>query len=58
MDVAGLGEEISNEDMSTTEVDVLIPPALGAALHSGNAEAIGAKIVVEAANFPVMPTLT
>ena len=33
-------------------MDVLIPAALGGAIHSGNAERVKARIVLEAANAP------
>ncbi len=47
------GEKISNEDLLALDVDVLVPAALGGVLHSGNAGAVRAKIVLEAANAPV-----
>jgi glutamate dehydrogenase (NAD(P)+) len=47
--------DISNGDLLTLTVDVLIPAALGGAITRDNAEAIKAKIVVEAANSPVTP---
>ncbi len=45
-------EKISNEDLLALKVDVLIPAALGGAIHSGNAESVKARIVLEAANAP------
>ena len=46
------GERISNEDLLALKVDVLIPAALGGAIHAGNAQEIKARIVLEAANAP------
>ena len=48
-------EPISNEDLLELDVDVLVPAALDRVIHSGNADRIRARIVVEAANHPVTP---
>ncbi len=45
-------EPISNEDILTTECDVLTPAALGHVLTSKNANDVKAKYVLEAANGP------
>jgi glutamate dehydrogenase/leucine dehydrogenase len=50
-----LGEAITNEELLELEVDVLIPAALGGVLHDGNARAVKASIIVEAANNPTTP---
>ena len=44
---------ITNEDLLALQVDILMPAALGGQIHSGNADAINAKLVVEGANRPV-----
>ena len=46
---------IDNADLLTTECDILIPAALGAAINAGNAGQVSARFVVEAANGPVTP---
>ncbi len=47
--------EVSNADLLTLDVDVLIPAALGGSITMDNADAIRAKLIVEAANSPVTP---
>ena len=47
---------ISNDDLLTLDVDVLIPAALGNVITSENADAIAADIVVEGANGPTTST--
>ncbi|OFW12315.1 MAG: hypothetical protein A3F70_18410 [Acidobacteria bacterium RIFCSPLOWO2_12_FULL_67_14] len=49
------GEPLTNEQLFTLEVDVLIPAALENQITVANAGAIRAKIVIEAANGPVTP---
>ncbi|MGH8905871.1 MAG: Glu/Leu/Phe/Val family dehydrogenase [Egibacteraceae bacterium] len=48
-------EPISNAELLTMDVDVLIPAALGHAITKANADAVAARILVEAANAPVTP---
>jgi glutamate dehydrogenase (NAD(P)+) len=50
-----LGDGISNEELLELDVDVLVPAALGGVLHEGNARAVKASIIVEAANNPTTP---
>jgi glutamate dehydrogenase (NAD(P)+) len=52
---ASAGERISNDDLLTLDVDVLVPAALGEVLHARNAPDIRAKLVVEGANHPTTP---
>ena len=46
-------EEITNEELLALDVDVLIPAALGGAIHAGNAANVKARVIVEGANAPV-----
>ncbi|MGC9383348.1 MAG: Glu/Leu/Phe/Val family dehydrogenase [Kosmotogaceae bacterium] len=48
-------EPISNEDLLTLDVDVLVPAALENAITEKNANDIRAKVIVEGANGPVTP---
>jgi glutamate dehydrogenase (NAD(P)+) len=48
-------EAISNQDLLTSDVDVLIPAALEHQIHAGNAPHIRAGMIVEAANGPTTP---
>jgi glutamate dehydrogenase (NAD(P)+) len=55
--VAGFegGEAISNEELLELKVDVLIPAALESVITESNADRIGARVIVEAANGPTTP---
>ena len=46
------GEPLSNDDLLTLDVDILIPAAIEGVLHGGNAGEVRAGMVVEAANLP------
>jgi glutamate dehydrogenase (NAD(P)+) len=46
---------IDNEDVLLLDCDILIPAALECVLHGGNAGAVKARIVAEAANLPTTP---
>ena len=48
-------EELSNEDLLTLDVDLLVPAALENAIDADLAEDVQADVVVEAANGPVTP---
>jgi glutamate dehydrogenase (NAD(P)+) len=48
-------EVISPDDLLAIECDVLIPAALGGMIHEGNAERIGARVIIEGANSPTTP---
>jgi glutamate dehydrogenase (NAD(P)+) len=48
-------EHISNEDLLTLDVDVLIPAAIGNVLTPDNAHQVKAEIIIEAANAPTLP---
>jgi len=48
-------EEITNDELLTLDVDVLIPAALEAQITSKNARDVKAKVIVEGANGPTTP---
>lgn len=48
-------DRISNDELLSCRVDVLIPAALEDQVHSGNASDVQAQIVVEGANGPITP---
>ena len=48
-------EPIDPDELLGLHCDILVPAALENALHAGNAAAVGAKIVAEAANGPLTP---
>ncbi len=47
------GEEITNDELLSLDVDILVPAALGAAIHEGNVDDVDASIIVEGANLAV-----
>ncbi len=49
------GEATTNEKLLTMPVDVLIPAALGGVFDKTLAEAVQAKLIIEAANGPTWP---
>ncbi len=46
---------VTNAELLTLGVDVLIPAALGGAIHGGNVDDVQAKLIIEAANSPITP---
>ena len=46
-------EQISNEELLTLAVDILIPAALENVIHADNVADVKAKVIVEAANGPI-----
>lgn len=48
-------EPMDNETLITSDVDVLVPAALGEVIHGGNAADVRARLVVEGANAPTTP---
>jgi len=46
---------ITNEELLELPCDVLVPAALGDALHAGNADKVKARVIVEGANAPTTP---
>lgn len=49
------GESVTNEELLELDCDILIPAAIEGVIHTKNADAIRAKMVVEAANGPTTP---
>jgi len=49
------GDSSSNEQLLTMPVDVLIPAALGGVFDAKMAQAVQAKLIIEAANGPTWP---
>jgi glutamate dehydrogenase (NAD(P)+) len=48
-------EHISNEELLTLDVDILVPAALGNVLTGANAAGVRARLIVEGANHPTTP---
>lgn len=48
-----LGKVIDNDALLRLDVEVLIPAALGGAIHRDNMDDVNADLIVEAANLPV-----
>jgi len=49
------GEATTNDELLTMPVDVLIPAALGGIFDQKKAQAVRAKLIIEAANSPTWP---
>jgi glutamate dehydrogenase (NAD(P)+) len=49
------GESLTNEELLTLDVDVLVPAAIGGVLHERNAPDVRARLIVEGANHPTTP---
>jgi glutamate dehydrogenase (NAD(P)+) len=48
-------ERISNDELLESDVELLVPAALGGVITAANADRIKAPIIIEAANGPVFP---
>jgi glutamate dehydrogenase (NAD(P)+) len=48
-------DAITNEELLMSDVDVLVPAALGGVITEANAKAVRARVVLEAANAPTTP---
>ena len=55
VDYADADAELSNKELLTLDVDLLIPAALENAIDADIAEAVAANVIVEAANGPLTP---
>ena len=51
----GGAESITQEELLGLQCEILIPAALGGAIHSGNADSVRARMVLEGANNPTTP---
>jgi glutamate dehydrogenase (NAD(P)+) len=51
----GGGQACTHDDVLASDCDVLIPAALGNALHRNNANTVRARLVIEGANGPMDP---
>jgi glutamate dehydrogenase (NAD(P)+) len=47
------GEAVTNDELLALDVDFLVPAAVGGVIHAGNADAVRARMIVEAANSPL-----
>ncbi len=48
-------EAVAPDDLLRLECEILVPAAVGGVLHSGNADKVRARMVVEGANGPLTP---
>lgn len=48
-------DHLGNEELLALDCDVLVPAALGRVLTEDNADRVRARVLVEAANYPVTP---
>lgn len=55
VDAEGSADKVTNEELLECDCDVLVPAALGDAIHGDNAGRIRARVVVEGANHPTTP---
>lgn len=53
--MVGFGEGISNEELLSFDVDILIPAAVEGVLNEESAERCKARLIVEGANGPTTP---
>ena len=49
-------ERLEADELLTLDMDMLIPAALGGVIHDGNVDKIKAKIILEGANGPTLPS--
>ena len=53
---AGHGDRITNAELLAFECDFLAPAAMGEVITAANAADVSARVVLEAANYPVTPS--
>ena len=53
--VLGLYNELTNDELLTINVDILVPAALENAINKENVKNVKAKVILEMANGPVTP---
>ena len=53
---AGLGDHITNAELVAMECDFLAPAAMGEVITGANAATVHARVVLEAANYPITPS--
>ena len=49
------GERLPGDALVTLDCDILVPAAMEATIHAGNADDVKARLVIEGANLPVTP---
>ncbi|MGH3118831.1 MAG: Glu/Leu/Phe/Val family dehydrogenase [Gaiellales bacterium] len=49
------GDKVTNDELLELDCDILIPAAIDGVIHSGNADGVKAKLIIEAANGPTTP---
>jgi len=52
-ELKGPEEVLKGEELLELDVDILIPAAVGGAIHEGNVDRVRARMIVEAANLPL-----
>jgi glutamate dehydrogenase (NAD(P)+) len=56
MDFDGAGvEKLHRDELIAQEVDILVPAALGGAIHENNADRVRCRLIAEGANHPTTP---
>jgi len=56
LDTADEGDHVTNDQLLGLGCDILAPAALGEVITGANAASINARVVLEAANYPVTPS--
>ncbi len=55
VDYSGAERRITNEELLTSDVDILVPAAVENVINASNADKVKAKLIVEGANGPTSP---
>lgn len=48
-------QQMARDELITCDCDILVPAALGGAIHAGNAAEVKARLIAEGANHPTTP---